>query len=157
MESHNGLSGRGVDNVYRLVKGDSTTILKHIKNSNYGDHNLVIYPGLEQFEEFYVECCKDSILERNELFIVVTYCQQVYAVRKRMQLAGIDGARYEDDGILIILDSEIVYRPTLEDKEKYNIVNILTSSMTEGATVDHKKGITLISDLGTFILNNRNS
>ena len=87
--------------------------------------------------------------------LFLTYYQQVSAVRKKTQLAGIDAARYENDGALIILDSQRAYQPTLEENEKYSIVNILTSIMTKQVKVRDKKGITLFSDLGTFILNNR--
>ena len=72
-----------------------------------------------------------------------------------MKLGGIDAARYENDGTLIILDSERAYQRTLEENEKYSIVYILTSIMTKQMKVRDKEGITLFSDLGTFILNNR--
>ena len=68
----------------RIVNADSATILEHIRDSNYGDHNLVVYPCLPQFEEFYNECCKYSILERNEIFVIVTHYQHISAVRKKM-------------------------------------------------------------------------
>jgi hypothetical protein len=155
MKSHNGFSDRDDDEGYRrIVNADPATILNIIKASNYGDHNLVVYPCLGQFEEFYVECCKDSIFERNEIFILVTYYQEVSAVRKKMYIAGIDAARYEDDGTIVIVDSETAYQPNLEESEKYNI-NILTSMMTKQIRVLDKEGITLLCDLGTFILNNR--
>jgi hypothetical protein len=154
MDSHTGFSHRDDDERYRIVNADPATILNSIRASNYGDHNLVVYPCLGQFEEFYVECCKDSLFKRNEIFILVTYYQQVSAVRKKMYTAGIDAARYENDGTMVILDSETAYNPDLEESEKYNI-NILTSLMTKQVRARDKKGITLISDLGTFILNNR--
>jgi hypothetical protein len=153
MNSHNSFSERD-DDARRIVNADPATILNAIKASNYGDHNLVVYPCLGQFEEFYVECCKDSILQRNEIFILVTYYQHVSAVRKKMHLAGIETARYENDGTLVILDSETAYQPALEEGAKYGI-NILTRMMTKKVRVRNKKGITLLSDLGTFILNNR--
>src|SRR5215207_2254757 len=158
MNRHNGFSDRDDDdnnnNVYRIVNADSATILNAIKASNYGDHTLVVYPCLGQFEEFYVECCKDSILERNEIFILVTYYQEVTTVRKKMNIAGIDAARYENNGTMVIVDSEKAYQPNLEESEKYNI-NILTSMITNQVRVLDKEGITLLSDLGTFILNKR--
>jgi len=43
----------------------------------------------------------------------------------------------------------------LEENEKYSIVNSLPSIMTKQVKVRDKRGITLFSDLGTFILNNR--
>jgi hypothetical protein len=144
------------NNRYRIVNADSATIVKYIKNSNYGDHNLVIYPGFEQFEEFYVECCKDSILDRNEIFVFVTHYQHVSAVRKKMYLlAGIDTARYEIDGTLVILDSAVAYQPSMEQAERYYIMTILTSLLMKQAQEHDKKGITLLSDLGIFFLNKR--
>jgi hypothetical protein len=143
-------------NAYRLVNADPATILKHIKNTNYGDHNLVIYPGLEQFEEFYIECCKDSILDRNGIFIVVTHYQHVSSVRKKMNLlAGIDTARYENDGTLIILDSEMAYQPSVEQNGRHNIISVLTSLLTKYSQEHDKKGITVVGDLGTFFLKKR--
>jgi MEDS: MEthanogen/methylotroph, DcmR Sensory domain len=142
------------NNTYRIVNADPATILKHIRDSDYRDHNLVVYPCLPQFEEFYSECCKDSILERKEIFVVATHYQHIYAVRKKMYLAGIDAARYENDGTLVILDSETAYQPTSEQTSTYNII-ILTTMLMKQVREHDKKGITLLSDLGTFILNNR--
>jgi hypothetical protein len=153
MKSHGGFSDRDDDGC-RIVNADPATILNTIKAANYGDHNLVVYPCLGQFEEFYIECCKDSILERNDIFILVTNYQEVYAVRKKMNIAGIDAARFENDGTLVILDSEKAYQPNLEESEKYDI-HILISMMLNQVKVLDKKGITLLSDLGTFILNKR--
>jgi hypothetical protein len=153
MKSHNGFSTGNKDE-YRIVNADPVTALNTIKASNYGDHNLVVYPCMGQFEEFYVECCKDSLLERSEIFILVTYYQQVSAVRKKLHLSGIDAVRYENEGTLVILDSETAYQPNLEESAKYNII-ILTTMLTKQVRALDKKGITLLSDLGTFILNNR--
>jgi hypothetical protein len=153
MKSHNGFSTGNKDE-YRIVNADPVTALNTIKASNYGDHNLVVYPCMGQFEEFYVECCKDSLLERSEIFILVTYYKQVSTVRKKLHLSGIDAVRYENEGMLVILDSETAYQPNLEESAKYNII-ILTTMLTKQVRALDKKGITLLSDLGTFILNNR--
>jgi hypothetical protein len=153
MKSHNGFSTGNKDE-YRIVNADPVTTLNTIKASNYGDHNLVVYPCMGQFEEFYVECCKDSLLERSEIFIIVTYYQRVSAVRKKLHLSGIDAVRYENEGTLVILDSETAYQRSLEESAKYNII-ILTTMLTKQVRARDKKGITLLSDLGTFILNNR--
>jgi MEDS: MEthanogen/methylotroph, DcmR Sensory domain len=153
MKSHNGFPAGNKDE-YRIVNADPVTALNTIKASKYGDHNLVVYPCMGQFEEFYVECCKDSLLERSEIFIIVTYYQRVSAVRKKLHLSGIDAVRYENEGTLVILDSETAYQRNLEESTKYNII-ILTTMLTKQVRARDKKGITLLSDLGTFILNNR--
>ena len=138
----------------RLVNADTATILEHIRDSNYGDHNLVVYPCLPQFEEFYTECCKYSILERNEIFVLVTHYQHISAVRKKMYLAGIDPARYENDGTLLILDSDKAYQPISEQTSRYKIMSLTTKLMKQVKERD-KKGVALLNDLGIFILNNR--
>lgn len=143
-------------NRFRIVNADPATIPKYIKNSSYGDHSLVLYPSLEQFEEFYIECCKDSILERNEIFILLTYYQHVSAVRKKMHLlAGIDAAKYEDDGTLVILDSEKAYKSSVEQTRRDNFIIILTNVLMKNAQERDKKGITLVIDQGNFFLNKR--
>ena len=142
------------DNPFKLVNADSATILNSIKAANYGDHNLVVYPCLGRFEEFYIECCKDSILQRNDVFILVTFYQQASAVRKKLYQAGIDTARYEIAWSLVIIDSEAAYQRALEEPEKYPINNLITI-MTSQLGARGKKGITILADLGVFVLNNR--
>lgn len=143
-------------NRFRIVNADPATIPKYIKNFSYGDHSLVLYPSLEQFEEFYIECCKDSILERNEIFILLTYYQHVSAVRKKMHLlAGIDAAKYEDCGTLVILDSEKAYKSSVKQTRRDNFIIVLTNMLMKNAQERDKKGITLVIDQGNFFLNKR--
>jgi MEDS: MEthanogen/methylotroph, DcmR Sensory domain len=147
------------NNRYRIVNADAATILKHIKDSNYGDHSLLVYSNLEQFEEFYIECCKDSILKRNEIFVLCTHRQPISTVREKMYQAGIDAARYENESTLVILDSEMAYVSTWEQDVRdkvvaadfMNLISILTRQVYEY----NKKGITLLSDPGVFFLSNR--
>jgi hypothetical protein len=71
-----------------------------------------------------------------------------------MYATGINATRYENDGTIVILDSETAYNPNLDKSEKFNI-NTLTSMMIKQVRARDRKGIALLSDLGTFILNNR--
>src|SRR3712207_4162946 len=140
----------------RVINADPATILQYIKSSNYGDHNLVIYPHLQQFEEFYIECCKDSILNRSEIIVVATYYQPISEVRKKLHLlGGIDTARYENNDALVILDSETAYQPSVEQTGRYNISMILTSLLINQAQEREKKGITLRSEEHTSELQSR--
>lgn len=70
-----------------------------------------------------------------------------------MHKAGVDALRYETDSSLVILDSEIAYKPMSERKSVHNIV-ILTNTLMKQVEEHNKKGITLLCDLGTSILNN---
>jgi hypothetical protein len=70
-------------------------------------------------------------------------------------LAGIDAARYEDGGTVVILDSETAYKASMERTGRDNFIIILTNVLMKNAQERDKKGITLLSDLGTFFLNKR--
>ncbi len=142
------------DSMYTIFNADPEATLNYIKKSNYGEHNLIVYPCLGQFEELYREGCKNSILEKDEIFVVITHYQHVSAVRKKMNVAGIDTERYENEGKLLIVDSEIAYQTTPRQSSLYNIHDLVAASMKEIDTNDGK-GVTLLTDLGTFILNNR--
>ena len=139
---------------YRVANADPAAVLQYIKNCSYGEHNLILYPCLGQFEEFYIESCKDSILEKNEIFIVISQYQHVSVVRKKINQAGIDTERYENDGRLVIVDSEIAYQRAPLHNSLYNISSLITASVRQAEAI-YGKGITLLTDLGTFILNNR--
>lgn len=142
------------DSMYTISNADPEATLNYIKKSNYGEHNLIVYPCLGQFEELYREGCKNSILEKDEIFVVITHYQHVSAVRKKMNVAGIDTEKYENEGKLLIVDSEIAYQTTTRQSSPYNIHDLVAASIKEINT-NHGKGVTLLTDLGTFILNNR--
>jgi hypothetical protein len=55
---------------------------------------------------------------------------------------------------LVIIDSEAAYQRALEEPEKYPINNLITI-MTSQLGARGKKGITILADLGVFVLNNR--
>lgn len=63
-------------------------------------------------------------------------------------------ARYENDGILLILDSEAAYLPASEEAGKYRINN-LTEMMAPQVRGHHKEGVTILADLGIFVLKKR--
>lgn len=141
-------------NTSRIETSDHRTIVSRIKDCDYGDHNLILYHSLKHFEEFYSECCKDSIQKRDEIFVIFTRYQHVSLIREKMRSAGIDASKHESDGSLVILDSEIACATTSKRISAHNIVT-LANMLTKQVEEHDKKGITLVCDLGTLILKNR--
>jgi hypothetical protein len=82
-------------------------------------------------------------------------------------MAGIDVAKYESVGDLVIMDSETVYQPHIQKSDKnnyhgndakriektFNII-IITSQLLRHAEKTGRNGVTIFGDLGPFILNN---
>jgi hypothetical protein len=155
---------------------DITTILENINQSSYDEHNLLVYFSHEEFEEFFVESCKDALINKNEIFLLVAYYQDLAYVRKKLRLAGIDITKYENNGTLVIMDSEIAYQihmvksddntinfgngvNEIENKinnnnNKYNIT-MITNQLIRHAEKLGKNGIAIVVDIGPFILSNR--
>lgn len=170
MNTHNHYQGKNKNNEYdqgrKVITADAATILQNIKQSVYGDHNLVVYFSLEEFEEIYVESCKEALTKRNEIFLLATYYQEVAYVKKKLRMAGIDVASYERDYTLVIMDSAIAYQryASMNDDHNYNhednAINTYNIIMTYNQLKRHaeklgKSGVTICGDLGPFILNNK--
>ena len=156
----------------KIITADAITILQNIKQSIYGDHNLVVYFSLEEFEEIYIESSIDALLNRNEIFLLATYYQDLAYVRKKLRIAGIDAARYEWENILVITDSAIAYQRNRLTKDgdnnsyyndaatngidytTYNIIKT-SSQLVRHAEKVGKNGVTIFGDVGAFILKNK--
>jgi DcmR-like sensory protein len=151
----------------KVIAADWGTILHHIKQSNYGDHNFLMYSCLSQLEDFYTESCKDAIMYRNEIFFLAIYYQDLAFVRRRLYLEGIDVRRHESDDTLVILDSEIAYRYCRKNGvnsysnndggsnngiNTYDLVTMIEQLQRHAEKLD-KNGITIFGDLGSFIMN----
>ena len=145
----------------KLVKGNVDMVLHNSKQAIYGDHNLLVYPSLQLFEQFYTRLCIDTVLNKNQIFLLATYYQDVSQVKKKLKTAGIDVPKYEGNGTLLILDSEIAYqnamKTSINDIEKssvsdYNIM-MIGALLLRRAEKLGRNGVTILGDLGKFILN----
>jgi hypothetical protein len=152
---------------------DITTILENIKQSPYGEHDLLVYFSHEEFEEIFTEACKDAIINKNEIFLLVAYYQDLTYLRKKLRLAGIDVTKYENNGTLVIMDSETAYQiHTVKSENNSSYNNIINAreedknnnnyniTMTASQLARHaekigKNGVTIVGDVGPFILSNR--
>jgi hypothetical protein len=130
----------------KLLTADADTIMRYIRQSDYRDHNLLVYYCLGEFEEIYIESCRDAIMNRNEIFILATYYQDAASVRKKLHREGIDTTRYESNGTLVLLDSEKAYRHASLSE---------AFQLTRRAEQLGKNGVTVFGDLGPFILSKR--
>jgi hypothetical protein len=172
MNSPNDYHGKNKQNEHnkgtKIKATDAITILENIKQSIYGEHDLLVYFCHGEFEEIFVQSCKDAIINKNEIFLLATYYQDLDYVRKKLRMAGIDVTKYESIGALVIMDSEIVYQPHIQksnDNDNYykndakeieNTCNmiIITNQLIRHAEKTGKNGVTIFGDLGPFILNN---
>ena len=93
-------------------------------SSNYGEHNILVYPDKCAIRGIYSCYCKSSLEYNNgnnvdELVLLIPCYETVegvkYTLRKR---AGIEIEKYEKDGSLAIIDSFEAYSRQSNDNTK---------------------------------------
>jgi KaiC/GvpD/RAD55 family RecA-like ATPase len=87
------------------VTGSSKTILQQLQDTKHGEHNILIYPDLKTLNEVISKHYKEALENRNELALFVTYYQSIAEVRKVLGRDGLDVAKYEQEGSLVLYDS----------------------------------------------------
>ena len=118
--------------------------------SEYGEHDLLVYSTLDEFRQIYSRYCKSALEENSELVLLIPHYETVTAVRKVLNRE-IDVAKYEVEGTLTIVDTEIAYQKA---DGVYNIL-LMINLLTKRADTLHKKGLSLIADAGAFFLHKK--
>jgi MEDS: MEthanogen/methylotroph, DcmR Sensory domain len=130
-------------------------ILEEMVSSNYGEHNILIYPDKTALRDIYSCYCKSSLEYNNstsasdEMVLLIPFYETVQGVKRTLEKrAGIDVEKYEKDGSLAIIDSFEAYSRQSNDNT-YKIVPLF-KLLLQQAEIFGKKGISMISGLGPF-------
>jgi MEDS: MEthanogen/methylotroph, DcmR Sensory domain len=140
-----------------LNEKNDLDVLEEMMSSNYGEHNILVYPDKSTLREIYSCYCKSS-LEYNsnsnsasdELVLLIPSYETVQGVKRTLEKkAGIDVEKYEKDGSLAIIDSFEAYSRQSSNDSTYKMVPLFKLLLKQ-AEIFGKKGISIISDLGPF-------
>ena len=118
-----------------------------ISNSDYSEHNLLVYPNLQTFSEIYSHHTKEALERNNDYVVIATNYQSVDRVKTQLELNGVDASRYMKEGSLIIIDSVRGYH----SPDVYGVIKMVRSLQMR-AEKDGKTGITDFADTGSFFL-----
>jgi hypothetical protein len=138
------------DNNHKPIIGDTTRTLLQIMHADYGAHYLILYPDLTTLRETYSQYIKTSLVERNEIMIILPFYETVEGVRDVLtkNYANIDIKAYEKEQSLIIVDSLKGYSGSPE-----GIMPVL-KQMVKFAKSSGKSGVSAFGDMGSFFHNN---
>jgi hypothetical protein len=155
-----------ISNKIILKEKNDFDVLEEMMSSNYGEHNIVVYPDKSNLRDIYSSYCKllfeynnnnntevNSNNNHDEMVLLIPYYETVegvkYTLRKR---AGINIEEYEKDGSLAIVDSFKAYShsPQVDgNRDTYNITSLFRLLLNQ-AEFFGKSGICMISDIGPF-------
>ena len=130
-----------------VIEGNANHILQQIKDTvEYGEHNLLIYPNLYTLTEIYSQYFKTRLDANKEIIIFLSTYQSVNCVRHKLRDVGLDVAKCEEDGSLVIIDSVRGYFGSEAD------VLCLVKILSKRALNQYRSGCFVISDMGSFYL-----
>ena len=130
-----------------MIEGNVNYILQLIKDTvEYGEHNLFIYPNLRLLTEIYSKYFKTRLDANKEIILFLSTYQSVNCVRRNLREIGLDVAKCEEDGSLVIIDSVRGYFGSEVD------VLCLVKILSKRAQNQSRSGCFIIADMGSFYL-----
>ena len=133
------------------IEGSANTILKQVGDSQYGEHNIVVYPDVKALNEVLADCYRAALEERNELALFVSHYQTASKVREVLGRFGLDVPNHEHKGSLIIFDSVKAYQGLEGSYAVMSLVNMLFDRVRKLG----KDGMFGMADMGSFFLYER--
>jgi hypothetical protein len=106
---------------------------------------MLVYPDLHTFRRIYGQFTK-ARLDDNEVVILIPYYETTDSVRHILSQLGIDVRKCEQNRSLVIVDSVKAYFHSDID------IKSLPKMMAEGSKRMGKKGVSIIGDMGSFFL-----
>ena len=131
-----------------ISSSSSSSLIEKIRQSNFHDHDIMIYPDLTSFRPVYSQATKEA-LERNEIVFLATTYDSFQKVIDSLTQVGVSVNKEAKDGNLIILDAVKAYQIDEFGAFKF------AQSLVMRAAKDGKAGVFNISDLGSFFVADR--
>jgi MEDS: MEthanogen/methylotroph, DcmR Sensory domain len=129
--------------ILNIEEGSVLSILDKLKKqSNFGEHSILIYPDRYALREVYSQACKVA-LENNEAVIMLLHYETRNDVLTYLKELDIDVYNYEKkERSLLIVDSVLDYFGSAQDFLFY--LNLMNAN----ASKRNKRGILVLMDTG---------
>jgi hypothetical protein len=97
------------------LTADSNAMVEELLVSDYGEHNMLVYPNRRSFRQLYSKYCRSIILEKitnrseNEMILIVSYYDTISNVINVLKHMGIDLDGGFSRETIVIMDSVTAY------------------------------------------------
>jgi hypothetical protein len=144
MEDKNTVMGKPV------IQATPDDILQHMLQSNYREHNMLVYLSLDVLRDIYSRYCKSQLEKGKEIVVILPTYENIVSVKRTLTDRGLDISRFEKDDSLVVIDSVKGYFESNPDI-------LSTLEMLAKRAEDEKSGggCSVISDMGSFSLLNK--
>jgi MEDS: MEthanogen/methylotroph, DcmR Sensory domain len=129
-----------------IVQASPDDALEYMLQSNYGEHDMIVYPHLSVLSDIYSRYSKSQLETGKEIVMILPTYENISSVKRTLTDIGVNVSRFENDDSLVILDSVKGYFESNPD--------ILTTieMLAKRAESDRGGGCSVISDMGAFSL-----
>jgi DcmR-like sensory protein len=127
-----------------IVQASPDDALEYMLQSNYSEHDMIVYPHLDVLRDIYSKYCKSQLETGKEIVMILPTYENISSVKRTLIDSGLDVSRFENDDSLVILDSVEGYFESNPD--------ILTTieMLAKRAESERGGGCSVISDMGSF-------
>lgn len=122
---------------------NENTMLKHVIQTRYGDHSIILYSGLANFDYLYLNSIKRSLESLNEIVLILVH-HPVTNIINNLRNTGIDIDKYKKEGLAVIVQSKKAYYGL---SQEFVGVTIMTKMLLRRVHKLQKAGLIVISDI----------
>jgi hypothetical protein len=143
----------------KLIKNDVISTINQLRQADYGDHYMIVYPDLTTLREIYSHYIKFQLEENNGIVLIIPYYETTDSVRRVLSekknndstnndnsLHYINVQKYENEGSLVIIDSAKAYF-----KSEIGLESFIQKLVRHAESLG-KNGVSVITDSGSFSL-----
>jgi hypothetical protein len=97
------------------LTADPSAMVEELLVSDYGEHNMLVYPNRRSFRQLYSKYCRSIILDKisnsceNEMILIISYYDTVSNVINVLKRIGIDLDGGFRKGPIVVMDSVTAY------------------------------------------------
>ena len=97
------------------LTADPNAMVEELLVSDYGEHNMLVYPNRRTFRQLYSKYCRNVLLENNsnssenEMILIISYYDTVSNIRNVLKRMGIDLDGDLRNGPIVLVDSVTAY------------------------------------------------
>ena len=122
---------------------NENTMLEHVIQTKYGDHSIILYSGLDNFDYLYLNYIKRSLESLNEIVLILAH-HPLTNIINNLRNTGIDIDKYKKEGLAVIVQSKKAYYGL---SQEFVGVTIMTKMLLRRVHKLQKAGLTVISDI----------
>jgi hypothetical protein len=128
----------------KLIDGSLTSILQLLCETQYGEHNILVYPNLDAFREIYTHLAKARVEDKNDRVVLLPHYETAKSVEQAFIELDVDARKLVEKGDLEIIDSHHGFFDPAQSFQR-----VVEASAID-AVRNGKSGAIIVADMGSF-------